>query len=535
MKIEWKPKSIDNFNGNVKDHISKVRGIPNINTYLSPTPDHVFDPYLLSNMKEASDRVIEAIKNQELICIYADVDPDGILSTVIVYDYIKRKLSGNAKILFHQRSEGHGVQEDKVPEETDLLLILDSSSNEVTACKKLSENMDIVIIDHHIVDEDNPHCILVNPQNDNYPNKNICTGVLAFKFVETLDFHFKKVDVHNYIDLVAVTLLADSIDLSVMENRYFVYEGMKNIQNIGLLALLKSKKKTPDKVDSTFLNYQIIPVVNTTTRNDEIEKAFKLFLQQDFKTAKKMADWIVEENEARKEKVKELVNYYKTIMYNGKVIVVVSSKASKNYNGLCAAMLSGEYKKPCLVLQNLGDTYEGSLRSYAGFDMLTFMKNCVYTTHAAGHAEAAGCGIKAEDYDKFISYIEDGLSEISFDPVIKYDIEIDEDDLGDVFEENKSNFELVEQIQEIDYVSGKGFEPITIRINSVVFGDRKLFGKDKHTEINAQHFTMKKFNDNEYGQELGDFDILDVIGSISINEFRGKRSIQLIIEDYRVH
>jgi len=270
--------------------------------------------------------------------------PDGILSTVIVYDYIKRKLGGNAKILFHQRSEGHGVQEDKVPEETDLLLILDSSSNEVEACKNLSNNMDIVIIDHHIVDEENPHCILVNPQNDNYPNKNICTGVLAFKFVETLDFHFKKVDVHNYIDLVAVTLLADSMDLSVMENRYFVYEGMKNIRNIGLHALIKSKKKTPDQVDSNFLNYQIIPVVNTTTRNDEIEKAFKLFLQQDFKTAKKMADWIVKENEARKEKVKELVEYYKTIMYNGKVIVVVTDRASKNYNGLCAAMLSGSLR-----------------------------------------------------------------------------------------------------------------------------------------------------------------------------------------------
>jgi len=84
-------------------------------------------------------------------------------------------------------------------------------------------------------------------------------------------------------------------------------------------------------------------------------------------------------------------------------------------------------------------------------------------------------------------------------------------------------------------VSGKGSEPITIRINSVVFGDRKLFGKDKHTEINAQHFTMKKFNDNEYGEELGDFDVLDVVGNININEFRGKKSIQLMIEDYKVH
>ncbi len=75
MLIEWKARNDTPFSGKVKDYIAETRYIPDMDLFLNPTSKVVHDPYLLSNMKEASDRVIEAIKNQELICIYADVDP----------------------------------------------------------------------------------------------------------------------------------------------------------------------------------------------------------------------------------------------------------------------------------------------------------------------------------------------------------------------------------------------------------------------------------------------------------------------------
>jgi len=231
--IEWKARNDTPFKGKVKDYIAETRNIPDMDLFLNPTSEVVHDPLKMKNMKEATDRVIRAIENNEKIGIYADIDPDGVLSTTIMYDYIKRNLGGNAKILYHQRSEGHGVIEDKVPNDIDLLIVMDSSSSETEVCRSLSENMDIVIIDHHIIDVDNPYGIIVNPQQEGceYPNKSVCTGVLAFKFVEVMDFHFKQKDVHNYLDLVLVTLLADSMDMSVLENRYFAYEGLKNIRN----------------------------------------------------------------------------------------------------------------------------------------------------------------------------------------------------------------------------------------------------------------------------------------------------------------
>ncbi len=311
----------------------------------------------------------------------------------------------------------------------------------------------------------------MNPQQEGckYPNKNLCTGLLALKFIEVLDYEFKKLDTHNYTDLAATALLADSMDMNELENRYFVKEGMKNIRNVGFLALIQANNKTPDAVDSTFLNYQIIPIINTTTRNDEIHKALKILLQQDFKKAKKMAKVLLDDNKKRKQKVEELVGEYEQIMDNGKIIFAVSKDAKKNYNGLIAQKLASKFKKPAVVLADKGDVYEGSFRSYNGFDLLTFFKNCPYVKHAAGHRMAAGVSIYSKYFDKLKPYVEDGLSEVSFDPVIKYDLEIDEEDLGDVFEEDKPNFELAEEIEKINYVSGKGSESLTVRINNIAF------------------------------------------------------------------
>jgi len=534
--IEWKARNDTPFSGKVKDYVAQTRNIPDMVLFLNPTSEVVHDPMLMLNMDKAIERVRKAIKNNEEIAVTVDPDTDGCVAASIKYDYYKRKLGAKVNVVYHERQDGHGVQYDDIPESTDLLIILDSSSNEVGECKKLSESMDIIILDHHIVEEDNPYCTLVNPQQEgcNYPNKSMCTGLLALKFVEVLDYEYQKMDTHHYADLAGMSLLADSMDMRVMENRFFVYEGMKNIKNVGLLALINAKRKTPDKVDSTFLNFQIIPMINTATRNNEIHKALKILLQQDFNKAKKMAKIMVEDNDKRKETVKQLTEEYKSIMENEKLVYVVTKNATKNYNGLIAQKLASEFKKPALVLKDKGDTYEGSFRSYNDFDLLTFMKNCVYTTHSGGHSSAGGCGVKAEYWEKFKPYVEDGLSEVSFDPVIKYDIEIDESDLCDAFEE-KPNFELVEQIQEIDYVSGKRSESLTIRINNIVPKERKLFGKDKHTSIIADNFTMKKFNDNEYAEEIDDWDVLDMIGSLSINEFGGNKDIQLIVEDYKLH
>jgi len=128
---------------------------------------------------------------------------------------------------------------------------------------------------------------------------------------------------------------------------------------------------------------------------------------------------------------------YEEIMHDDKIIYVVTKNATKNYNGLVAQQLASKYKKPTVVLKDNDDVYEGSFRSYNDFDLLTFFQNCPYITNAGGHKEAGGISIPSKYFDKLKPYVEDGLSEISFDPVIKYDIEIDEDDLGDVFEEDK--------------------------------------------------------------------------------------------------
>ncbi|WP_226035828.1 DHH family phosphoesterase [Aquibacillus saliphilus] len=456
--------------------------------------------------------------------------PDGVLSTVMMVDYLKRH-TDNVTFIAHQRSEGHGIgSDDNIPKDTDLLLILDSSSSEADECKVLSETMDIVIIDHHNLERENPYVILVNQQQqDSYPNPYSCATLLVFKFIELMDYTYNKVDTNYYLDLVALTLLSDSMNMLIPENRYFVYKGMQKINNVGLLALVNASRNQNKTLTAQIFNFDIIPVINTTTRNNEIEKAFKIMFEKDYFKAKRMADSLIKSNKDRKQRIKELMKQYEKTMQDEKFIYVVDKEATKNYNGLVAQKLSDKYKKPALVLKDNGESYQGSYRSYNGFDVQSFLKNNPYAEFAAGHPEAGGSEVKVENWDKFKQYINDNIDDELFKSVIEYDIELTEDDL---------TWELVEGILEFDHVYGNGSTKIVVNINNVFIHERELFppNKPEHVKIKSDKLDLMSFNDSKYANDVGAFDEISVIGTLSINDFKkNERRIQLFIEDYRKH
>lgn len=445
-----------------------------------------------------------------------------------MFDYLKRKLGANVRVVYHQRSEGHGIQHDDIPLDTDLLIVLDSSSNEVDECKRLSKDMDIIIIDHHSVDIDNPYAILVNPQQEGceYPNKSISASLLALKFVEVLDYHYKKIDIHIYSDLAGLSLLSDVMDMRELENRFFVSQTLKHQFNPALAAMLQVQRLNPAKLTATDLDFKVIPLINTLTRMDEIDKALVMMTTTDYSLVKKMVRYAVRKNEERKEIQQNLLLKYKPLIQDGKFAVVISKEASKNFNGVVAGKIAEEKKKPCLILKDMGDRYAGSFRSYAGFNMLEFLQECPYVDMAAGHSGAGGVQISVDNYNKFLQYVDEKLKDVEFVPEIIYDFEITEKEL---------TMDFVEEILKFDRIYGENFPKIKLRINDVTINDREVFPSrnPEHVKLVAEGFDMLKFFDKNYAKEVGTWDSVDVIGTLDINEWNNQKTIQIMIEDYK--
>lgn len=466
----------------------------------------------------------------ENMVVFVDPDADGLCSSYIMYDYLKNKLQcENVSLLWNERSQGHGidVSKDRVDKNTDLILLIDSSTSDTEACKYLSEHMDIVIIDHHLPERDNPYATIVNPQlQKEYGNKDGSATLLTFKVVELLDYKYKKVNIENYIDVVGLSTLSDQMDMTVMENRFFVNEGMKRIRNVGLLAMIHATKNNGKEVDSQMLNYNIIPLLNTTARNDELKKGLMILLEKDFFKAKRMADVLVQDNDKRKKYVRELVDGYMDELQDEKFAYVVTKNSSKGYNGLAASQIAGTLRKPALVLKNDGEYYSGSGRTYGDFDMRSFVERSGLIEYAAGHEQAFGFSVKASNWDKFKQYVNENIDESQFEPVIEYDIELDEGEL---------DWDVVDQIQKVDKLWGNSNPPTTVKLSGVFVEDRELFppSRKEHVKIKADLFDALKFNDEEYADDVDSWDSIDVLGSVGVNEWGGNRRIQVFIEDYR--
>lgn len=417
---------------------------------------------------------------------------------------------------------------DDIDKDTDLLIIVDSSSNEVENVNQLSKIMDIVILDHHNTDKhEELNAILVNPnqQGCDYPNKHLSGSAVVWKFIELLDYHYKKVNVSRYLDLVATSLLSDQMDMTVLENRWIVKKGLSKIYNVGLLALIHATKNNGKKLNSQIMNFDIIPILNTIARNNELYKAFKLLFEKDFFKAKRMTDYLVKENNNRKKEIKKLVKEYEQDAEISKFVLVVKENAKRNYSGLISQQLASKYKRPTLVLKDNGDVYQGSGRTFNNFNLQQFLNECPYVNYAEGHSGALGVEIQTKNWDKFKQYIKENIDESLFEQVIEYDIELNEDEL---------DWDIVEEIEEFNEVWGNNDSPIAVRLNNVFVEDRELFPKNnpEHVKVIADNIDLLKFNDKEYANEIESWDKISVVGSISINTWKGDRRIQLFIEDY---
>ncbi|EML6324949.1 DHH family phosphoesterase [Bacillus cereus] len=515
--------------------IAKIRGIENIEEFLNPPINVLHDPYLLNNIREVAERIKEAVLKGERIAVSADVDADGVTSTAILVDYLSQ-FTDNVYYVYHQRAEGHGVeyQVDKIDDETKLVVVLDSSTNSVKGCKQLVERgMDVLVIDHHDFEVENPYATIVNPQMDDYPNKAISGAGVTYKVVQVLDDSFGTGMVEDYLDLVAVGIVADVMNLSVMENRRLIMDGITNIQNEGLKAILDNANVKFDEVSSTTIGFSIAPLINGVARMDKIELAIELLLERDPLECKKIVKQMVKLNDDRKKKEIELMKMYEEqVNPNDKIIIAIGNDPSKSFNGLVANKIAQKYKRPAIVARDFGDKIAGSFRSMGDFNMNSYLKRTGLVKKSVGHPFAGGVEVVAENVEELREYFNEHINMDIFLDDIEYDLEMKGRDVTMGF---------VEELQEINRIAGNGFDKVKVRVTDLMVDERKVMGKNKDTvKLVTNCLDAIRFRENsEYANDVDTFDNIEIVGELNINEFFhwGHRknivTIQVILDDYR--
>ncbi len=439
----------NDFNLNLSDTVLEIlseRGFQSekqIRQFLKPSEKDLHDPFLLSGMRELTDRLICACENNETVVIYGDYDADGICATAILSDYLSLNGAQVYPYIPSRHNDGYGLSIDaltKIIEDCtpDLIVSCDcgiSAAAEVEFVLDLG--VDIYVTDHHEVPDNPPNCVIVNPKlkDQKYPFDMLCGAGVALKVVQALGGINSA---SKYYDLCALATVADLVPL-IDENRTLVVLGLKKINspsvNMGLKMLCQFLELN-DVITSSDIAFRISPRINAAGRMGDAYRAFELLSQKDKATILELIKDISIDNEKRRDICEELHAQALQLLstqdlINEYAIVLHSSKWEKGLTSIVAAQISGEYNRPTFLLVEANDHYKGTARSIDGinlYELLTDMSDIML--EFGGHSQAAGFSIHKDNLEEFKKrvnkYIKERFEKQLFLPYSIYDMEIDE-------------------------------------------------------------------------------------------------------------
>ena len=545
----------------------KERKITDLNTFLHPSANAQYDFMLLDNIVTAANCLIKHVENNDNIFIQVDSDTDGYTSAAIIYLYIKKM---NPSIVIDWRiHEGkqHGLILDTIPEETQLVIAPDSSSNDYYQHEVLKEKgIDVIVLDHHQADKGySNNAIVVNNQlSQNYPNKSLCGAGVTYKFCCCLDSILGLNYAQELIDLAATGMIGDMMELCDLETRYIVDTGINNVHNIGLTTMLeKQSYSMGGKITPTGIAFYIVPLINALIRvgtQEEKEVLFRSFIDPlavvpstkrghkpgDTETVCGQAVRICTNAKNRQDRMKlkafETLDFkiQKLGLDRHKILIVEVDDAEEFDNtltGLVAMQLVTKYKKPvCVVRQGEDGFLNGSARGVNHGpipDLRKFFMDSGYFDYATGHPNAHGVSIRADKLDAFLDYADKELANVDFNENV-YEVDLITDG------ENPYLKDIIVQLGELSEIWGQGMEEPLIAIENIHLNKSEVqgIGANKDTvKFTVNGITYIKFKDETLLDKLTKNVTMNVtvLGRANLNEFMGNITPQIFIEGYEIH
>lgn len=545
MKI--KPLFKENETPTVLEYLARC-GVDAPKHYDNPPASVVESPYKYANMDkgiEILEQAITTVKKDDMhkyITIICDSDCDGYCATTIAFQFLKAcgLEDNNIDVVFHTAKQ-HGLSKDIMAEFDNeswermaLLWIPDAGTNDETACAYISSywNIPILITDHHDFSRENHYATIINNQDGFAYNTDLCGAGVTHKLITAyckkhdMDFH------QGVLDLVALATIGDVCDMRSMENRLIVRWGIRHINNNFLRAMINTFVSDSD-ITPHHLAWNIIPKINAVCRGDDEDlKAYMFDAMAEYwwtdnidASMEEVIDLLKKQHQTQSEESKRLYEEAINGKYQGNKVKVFNIGKTP-YTGLVANKLAEHYACPCMVVHNEGGIYMGSLRS--PYPMRTNLQNSTYMTICAGHEASCGVGWHVDDTQELLDYCEGlELEEPVKDVMYHSDDALIQQEVFEITEAGKEYW-------------GTGIPEPTIHISNVTINgqDIKEIGANKTTikwlygDIEFLSFFMNK--EKKESLHVGEpYPMtLEIIGTPTINRWRGKETKQIIIKEW---
>lgn len=557
----------DNDVTNVKQCWFRNRGITDINTYTNLNDNCLLSFNLLENMGEAVELILKHINNNtSYITIVVDCDCDGYTSAAMLYNYLSSTYPETTLDYVMHTGKQHGLSEDiNIPEQTTLIILPDGGTNDTEQCKVYRDKgVDILVLDHHIKDKENPYAVIVNNQCSNkYANKELCGAGVVYKFLQALDESEWNENADDYLDLVALGNIGDLMDVKSYETKRLIDKGLSSIKNKFISAMIKAQEYSMhNHINIHNFAFYLAPLINAMCRCGTMEDkniVFRALIETDEKfdykkrgqteTIKESiydrAARLCKNTKGRQDKtvksalpkLKEWVEDKK--IYNHPIMFVRGDDLSSSFTGLAAIKLADYYNRPCLVLKKRDDGYYGGSARNNDNSPFNRLKQTMIDTQmfefCQGHEGAFGFSIKSNNISDTVKMCKELFSNLDFD-TLKVDFEIDFEDF---------DIRFIRDIDRLADYYGTGLKEPKVIVTNIILQKNQglLMGTDRTTWKfitddniafikfgNTENDKVKQWLESDSQSEL----MITAYCEIGFNEYNGVLTPQAKIKDYEV-
>ena len=553
------------------EQILMNRGIPLIDVYryLHTSPVDIIPPTEIANIKEGASLLVKHISQNSKVMLQIDSDCDGFTSFAVFMNYLNNLFPAfvqNNIVYKTHKGKSHGIDIDEIPKDTKLVIALDASSNEYEIHQKLREaGMDILIIDHHEATEVSPDACVINNQLCDYPNKSLSGVGMVYKFCCYLDQLLGVDHADKYLDLVALGMIADMMDLRYFETKHLIQLGCENIRSPFIkMMMARNEYSIKGQLTPFTVGFYIAPYINAVARVGTQEETLLLAesmleyrayeqipstkrgcsgqtesrVEQACRTANNVRNRQNKARDVSTEFVDKLIETNNLL--DNKILVVQAPKANgldTNITGLIGNQTSAKYQHPVLILNERNHDgeiwWEGSARGLSDSELTNFKEFLINTglvEYAEGHPNAFGVGIKDYNIQKFIEFTNEKLKDIDFRPIYWVDF---------IYKFDTLNPNTILTIGQYNYLWGQSLdkpkiaiEDINITPNNVqvMKGPSLKFTINgiEYIKFKATEEEIKLFQDNAIVN-------ITIVGECDINTWGGVERPQIIIVDYEVN
>ena len=527
------------------------------------------------------------------IQIVVDSDLDGICSAAILYKFLKEFYPDVETVYSIHDGKKHGLSKDiTIDKDTTLVVLPDSGSNDIEQCEDLfNKGINVICLDHHIIEKKNPYAAVVNCMDEDYPNHDLCGAAVTWLFLWSYCYNctsiFDKEQSYllKMLDLVATATISDIMSVVNEDNMYFIQNGLNSIKSNALCAFLLANEVPLDDVTIESIKFKVSPFVSAMVRMGTMPEKILLFRAfvddyEEFDYEKRGSFGVETENiydrvvrlcknaKSRQDRAKQkLLDECQVHDFPHIVLVEYQADKASTLTGLVANELANQYCKPCVVYRsNVGEGankwLSGSARNYDGSpiaDLKSVLSEAFgQSGDFAGHANACGTFFAAAGADTIGNLVEDYFDNcaVSEDKGVIGERSYDVD-----FAVSPENIDsgFIQKLHKFEHYSGFGFAPVTALVTGIEVNQENFSTMGKNTfnwkiydDLNDVTYVKFKIDPNtdELVQEFDDIEwdsekhynklmnmfdkkcYINAICTFGLNIYKGEIHAQAIVKDY---